>query len=95
MDIVRRLLSKVMRPNRQKCEEVRALMSGYVDGELDREGRRRVERHVRFCQRCHTVLGNLRGTLGGLRRLRDEAPEGADDTAEVVARVARGWRNHA
>jgi anti-sigma factor RsiW len=95
MDAMRRLLGKVMKPNRRKCEDVRALMSEYVDGELDREDRKRVERHVRFCQRCHTVLGNLRHTLGGLRGLREQAPASADDTAEVAARVARGWRDRA
>ncbi len=95
MDAMRRLIGKAMKPNRRKCEEVRALMSEYVDRELEREGRKRVERHVRFCHRCHTVLGNLRQTLGGLRGLREEAPAGADDPAEVAARVSRGWRDDA
>jgi len=95
MDAMRRLLSKLMRPNRRKCEEVRALLSEYVDDELDREDRRRVERHVRFCHRCHTVLGNLRQTLGGLRGLRAEDPAGGEDPDAVAARVARGWREQA
>jgi anti-sigma factor RsiW len=95
MDTMRRLLSKLMRPNRRKCEEVRALMSEYVDGELDRGDRRRVERHVRFCHRCHTVLGNLRQTLGGLRGLRAENSAGGEDPDAVAARVARGWREQA
>jgi anti-sigma factor RsiW len=92
MDTMRRLLSKAMRPNRRKCEDVRALMSEYVDGELDADRRRRVERHVRFCHRCHIVLGNLRQTLGGLRGLRADGPAGEDPDV-VAARVARGWRN--
>ena len=92
MDIMRRLLSKIMRPNRWKCEEARALMSDYLDGDLDAEGRKRVERHVRFCHRCHTVLGNLRKTLGRLRVLQDAKPAGGDDPDAVAARIARGWR---
>jgi anti-sigma factor RsiW len=92
MDTMRRLLSKMMRPNPRKCEETRAVMSDYVDGELDRDARKRVERHVRFCHRCHTVLANLRQTLGRLRGLRDVEPAAGDDSAEVAARVARGWR---
>jgi anti-sigma factor RsiW len=93
MGTMRRLLSKVMRPNPRKCEETRALMSEYVDGELDVESRERVERHVRFCHRCHTVLDNLRQTLGRLRSLQEIEPTGDPDA--VAARVARGWREHA
>ena len=95
MDTMRRLLRKVMKPNRRKCEEVRALMSDYVDEELDVDGRKRVERHVRFCHRCHTVLANLRQTLGALGRLRADAPAGDEDPDVVAARVARGWRERA
>lgn len=95
MHTMRRLLSTVMRPNRRKCEEVRALMSDYVDAELDIDSRKRVERHVRFCHRCHTVLANLRQTLGGLRGLRADEPVGGEDPDVVAARVARGWREQA
>jgi len=89
---MRRLLSKVMRPNPRKCEETRALMSDYVGGELDMQDRKRVERHVRFCHRCHTVLGNLRQTLRRLRGLHESEPAGGDEPEAVAARVARGWR---
>jgi anti-sigma factor RsiW len=95
MDTMRRLLSKIMRPNPRTCEEARALMSEYVDGELDEDDRVRVERHVRFCDRCHTVLGNLRQTLGHLRGLHDVEPTDADDIDEVATRVATGWRDRA
>ena len=94
MDTLRRLLNKVMRPNPRKCEETRALMSDYVEGELDADVRKRVERHVRFCHRCHTVLGNLRNTVGRLRGLRDAAPAGEDPDA-VASRIAQGWRERA
>ncbi len=93
MDTLRRVLNKVMRPNSRKCEETRALMSDYVEGELDADGCKRVERHVRFCHRCHTVLGNLRNTVGRLRGLRD-APAGEDPDA-VASRIAQGWRERA
>jgi anti-sigma factor RsiW len=93
--MLRRALSKVMRPNLRKCEETRALMSEYLDGELDASGRKSVARHVRFCHRCHTVLANLRETLGRLRRLQDAEPPGAGDVESVRARIVRGWREHA
>jgi anti-sigma factor RsiW len=94
MDTLRRLLNKVMRPNPRRCEETRALMSDYVEGELETDGRKRVERHVRFCLRCHTVLGNLRTTMGRLRGLRDAEPAGEDPDA-VASRIAQGWRERA
>jgi anti-sigma factor RsiW len=92
MDTMRRLLSKIMRPNPRKCEEARALMSEYVDGGLDEHDRKRIERHVRFCHRCHIVLGNLHQTLGRLRGLHEVEPTRADDPDDVAARVASGWR---
>lgn len=91
---MRRLLSKVMTPDPRKCEETRALMSDYVDGELDVDRRKHVERHVRFCHRCHSVLGNLRRTVARLRGLQDTAPAG-DDPEVVASRIAQGWRERA
>jgi anti-sigma factor RsiW len=70
-------------------------MSDYVDGDLDRVGRRRVERHVRFCHRCHTVLDNLRQTLARLRALREVEPVSGADPDAVTARVVSGWREQA
>jgi anti-sigma factor RsiW len=84
----------VDRDHGQAGEETRALMSDYLDGELDADGRRRVERHVRFCHRCHTVLANLRQTIGRLRGLRDGEPGGEDPDA-VGARIAQSWRERA
>ena len=86
---MRRLLAKLMRPDPRKCEQVRGLMSEYADGELAAAERRQVERHVRFCPRCSTVLANLRLTLGRLRGL-GEQPAPAEDA--VAERVLRGWR---
>jgi anti-sigma factor RsiW len=91
---MRKLLAKLMRPNPRKCEDARALMSDYLDGELDPEQRKRLERHVRFCARCHTVLGNLRQTLTRLHALQPSEPAEAADDA-LTDRIARGWREHA
>ncbi|MFO7573270.1 MAG: zf-HC2 domain-containing protein [Gaiellaceae bacterium] len=90
---MRSLLGKLMKPDPRECEETRALMSDYVDGDLDDELRRRVERHVRFCPRCHAVLGNLRETLARLRGLGDDRP--GDEEEAVAARVSRAWRDRA
>jgi anti-sigma factor RsiW len=95
MDAMRKAVSRVMRPNPARCEEARSLMSDYVDGELDRAHRKRLERHVRFCDRCYTVLGNLRHTLGRLRRLQASDPPGAADADALGERIGRTWRERA
>jgi anti-sigma factor RsiW len=95
MDAMRKALSKVMRPNRRRCEQARSLMSDYVDGELEPAERKRLERHVRFCDRCHIVLGNLRQTLGRLRTLQASDPPGATDADALGERIGRAWRERA
>jgi anti-sigma factor RsiW len=80
-----------MRPDPRACEEARALMSDYLDGELEDGPRRKLERHVRFCPRCHTVLANLRETVRGLRGMRD-AERHDKDAEAVTARIVRRWR---
>lgn len=78
--------------NLRECEEVRDLMSDYVDGELADEGCRRVERHVRFCRPCRRVLGNLHRTLGRLSHLSESPPPGSDDAEQVAERLRSCWR---
>ncbi len=63
--------------HRQRCREVRADMSDYLDGELDPSAAAAVERHTRWCPNCRRMLSNLSRTLGGLRALRDQ-PTPAD-----------------
>jgi anti-sigma factor RsiW len=77
--------------DRHECEEVRTLMTDYLDAELDDHGQRRVDRHVRFCPRCRRVLGNLRLTIDRLAHLGPPADLGSDD--ELVERLGRSWRD--
>lgn len=95
MDAVRKAISKVMRPNPRRCEEARSLMSDYVDGELDPVERKRLERHVRFCDRCYTVLNNLRQTLGRLRGLQGSDPPGGGEPEALAERIGHAWRGQA
>lgn len=62
------------RARERRCRETRALMSDYVDGELDLPQARAVERHLRWCRNCRRLLANLSATVQGLGRLRDEPP---------------------
>lgn len=73
-----------------ECEHVRGLMSDYVDGELEPPEHERVERHVAFCPRCHTVLANLRRTLAVLGSLGSSPAAGADAATEAAKRA---WRD--
>jgi len=67
-----------MKRHRERCREVRAQMSDYLDGELEADAAASVERHVRWCPNCRRMLENLRRTVGGLRGLGD-MPTPADD----------------
>ena len=84
-----------MRPDPRECEEVRGLMSEYVEEQLNADGRKRVDEHAQFCPRCRTVLANLRQTLARVHSLRGSSPPGADDADEVAERVSRAWRQRA
>jgi anti-sigma factor RsiW len=66
-----------MKRHRERCREVRAQMSDYLDSELDASAAAGVERHVRWCPNCRRMLENLRRTIGGLRAL-SEMPTPAD-----------------
>jgi anti-sigma factor RsiW len=77
---------------RRECDEVRALMSEYADGELAPPEQKRVDEHVGFCPRCRRILANLRRTLEGLGRLAGSTPRGAEDADSVAVRITRSWR---
>jgi len=83
--VIRRLVEKrrFMREHRWTHER----LSEYVDGELDEDGRARVEVHVRWCPECRRVLESLRRTVAGLMRLRVAAPEGL--AIGVIERLRR------
>ena len=72
-----RTLNPVKR-HRERCRQVRAQMSDYLDGELDARAAAGVERHVRWCPNCRRMLENLRRTVAGLGALRD-LPTPADE----------------
>jgi anti-sigma factor RsiW len=69
-----------MKRHHERCREVRAQMSDYLDGDLAPEAAAAVERHTRWCPNCRRMLRNLRRTvasLGALRELQipaDESP---------------------
>jgi anti-sigma factor RsiW len=67
-----------MSRHHERCREVRAQMSDYLDGELEPVAAAGVERHTRWCPNCRHMLRNLRRTIQGLSALRD-LPVSLDD----------------
>jgi predicted anti-sigma-YlaC factor YlaD len=61
-----------MKRHHERCREVRAQMSDYLDGDLHARVAAGVDRHARWCPNCRRMLTSLSRTLGGLRALRDE-----------------------
>ncbi len=84
-------LRRSQRRRRGDCAEVRELFSDYVDGELDREGKDRVEEHVGLCAPCRSVLTNLRCTLLQLQRLLGRRLPPTDDERRIAQRMRRPW----
>jgi anti-sigma factor RsiW len=72
-----------MKRHHERCHEVRAQMSDYLDGDLDSSATAAVERHTRWCPNCRRVLTNLSRTLGGLRALRNEPTPADEPRAET------------
>lgn len=91
MNRMQKLLARLTGRDRD-CEEVRALMSDYVDGDLESGGVERVDAHVGRCPRCRHVLSNLRLTIDKLTGLRTTTPatEPSDEAAE---RIQSAWRD--
>jgi len=58
------------------CEEVRELLSLYIDGNLDPSTREALEKHIESCAECEAELAGLRQTVEILRSLEEvEVPE--------------------
>jgi anti-sigma factor RsiW len=67
------------------CIEVVELVSDYLDGALDTETRRRVERHLTVCPPCRVYVEQVRETVRTLGHLPgDELPAYAVDELEAA-----------
>jgi anti-sigma factor RsiW len=60
--------------------------SEYIDGELDPDARRRVERHASVCPECHALVASLGSLIVILRGFRRKTGQ------EVAAAVLAGVR---
>ena len=57
------------------CEHAMAVMSEYLDGELDEAQKEQLENHVMGCERCRMYLAELRATLELAGELKPQAPD--------------------
>ncbi|MFN2557047.1 MAG: zf-HC2 domain-containing protein [Nitriliruptorales bacterium] len=69
-----------MRP--LSCPEARALVSDYIDGELDAATARALEDHLQTCPNCPPLYASLVETLADLKRLTTEG-----DVEKVVGEI--------
>ncbi len=71
------------------CPEARALVSDYIDEELDPSTARALERHLETCPNCPPLYASLVETLADLRLLTTEA-DVQKVVREVVAAIGEG-----
>jgi predicted anti-sigma-YlaC factor YlaD len=56
------------------CKEVRALLSDYIDRELNKEILLGIDDHIRDCSECSLQLKQLQKSLKILKELREKNP---------------------
>ena len=56
------------------CDEIRAMSSEYIDGELSESGAATVNGHIGKCGPCNSFINTLRATVGLLRSTPKEQP---------------------
>lgn len=80
-----------------KCEEIKELLSEYVDGELSAADAASVEEHLAGCEACRAELEALRQTAALVRSLpRADAPQGlARHVTESVGKQMVGRKRAA
>lgn len=72
------------------CQQVVELISDYLEGNLGRSERHRVEDHLRGCPNCTAYLRQMRDTI---RALGTVTPDDLSPAArEELTRLFRHWR---
>ena len=72
------------------CKEAVALMSEYLDGQLSRSDRARLESHLADCELCDEFLGQLRITIDALGHV--EPDDVSDEALDEFVELYRRWR---
>ena len=72
------------------CRDAVALMSDYLDGNLDDRDRARLEGHLAGCPHCTEYLAQLRATIDALGRAEPE--DLSDDALEELVDLYHRWQ---
>src|SRR5512142_3331085 len=70
-----------------KCDEIKEILSGYVDGEARGDEARLAEGHLAACPACRDLLRRMKVVGAGVGRTEAEVPPGFRDA--VFARMER------
>jgi anti-sigma factor RsiW len=65
----------------------RAVLSDYIDGDLDARERRALETHIRDCCRCRRELASLANTVHALGSVEADTPPGLADSIIAALRT--------
>jgi len=74
----------------EACRRVLALLSDYLDGELDVAARRDADAHLKACAPCACSAAELAATIRALHGLRESRVSRGNPT-----RAGRPWRSTA
>jgi len=72
------------------CRQAVALMTDYLDGNLDARSRARLEQHLAACPHCSEYLAQLRVTVDALGRATPDAL--SDEALDELVGLYRRWR---
>lgn len=72
------------------CREAVALMTAYLDNELDSRDRVRLEAHLAECPHCTEYLAQLRVTIDALGHV--DIDELSDDAVDDLVNLYRRWQ---
>lgn len=72
------------------CRDAVALMTAYLDGELDERDRARLEAHLVDCPHCSEYLAQLRVTIDALGHV--EIDQLSDEAVDDLVDLYRQWR---
>lgn len=79
-----------------KCQQLFALLSEFIDGQLPEDICRQMEAHLADCQPCHVFLRTLQATVETCRRLPSSPlpEETRRELRELLRAELAEWRRH-
>jgi len=85
------IIDRDMFGRKSECQQLRGMLSLYIDGELSSPEKTKVERHIEECAACRRELESLRATVGLLRRVPVVAPPRSFTVAARAPRRHPAW----